>query len=99
MKLKSFKTKSNNGTICKVEVIVIDSEEIIDGLEDAVIIQTKRVIPKSEFESYKKLNDKFPMYFAIKESQNFAYVITRSAPVRLSTFFEIYKTINELIWK
>ncbi len=97
MKVKSFKTKANNGTICKVEVILIESNEIIDGVESAVIIQTKRIIPKSEFDDYLSLNNKFPMYFAIKQSENYAFIITRSAPVKLSTFLNIYESISELI--
>lgn len=97
MKIKSFKSKANNGAICKVEVIFIESSEIIDSVESAVIIQTKRVIPKSEFDSYKNLNDRFPMYFAIKETENYAFIITRSAPIKLSTFLKINELVVELI--
>lgn len=95
MKVKSFKTKTNNGTACKVEVIFLKANKVNE--EDAVMIQTKRIIPKSEFKAYDMLNDKFPMYFAIKESENYAFIITRSAPIKLSTFLKIVKLVNELI--
>lgn len=95
MKLKSFKTKSNCGTICKVEVIFLEKNDINE--EDAIIIQTKRIIPKSEFKDYESLNERFPMYFAIKQTENYAFIITRSAPVKLSTFLSIYESVNKII--
>jgi len=95
MKTKSFKTKTNNGTTCKIEVVLLEADEINE--EDAVMIQTKRVVPKSEFESYNRLNDKFQMYFAIKESENYAFLITRYAPIKLSTFLKIVESVNELV--
>lgn len=97
MKVKSFKTKTNNGTICKVEVILIDQKNIFDGFEDAVMIQTTRVVPRSEFESYNELNEKFPQYFAIKATENYVILVTRSATVKLSTFLKIVESVNELI--
>lgn len=95
MKLKSFKTKSNCGTICKVEVIFLEKNHINE--EDAIIIQTKRIIPRSEFEDYNSLNDRFPMYFAAKETKNYAVIVTRSAPVKLSTFLSINEIIKKFI--
>jgi len=97
MKVKSFKTKTNNGTICKVEVIIIDQKNIFDGFEDAVMIQTTRVVPRSEFELYKELNEEFPQFFAIKETEKYAILVTRSAPVKLSTFLKIVESVNELV--
>lgn len=95
MKIKSFKSKANNGTICKVEIVLIEANKANE--EDAIMIQTKRVIPKSEFDSYKNLNDRFPMYFAIKETENYAFIITRSAPIKLSTFLKINESVVEFI--
>jgi len=95
MKVKSFKTKANNGTICKVEVVIIEANQFNE--EDAIIIQTKRVIPRSDFDAYNNLNHKHPMYFAIRETESYAYIITRSAPVKLSTFLKINETVKELI--
>lgn len=95
MKIKSFKTKANNGTICRVDVVLLESNSVNE--EQAVIIQTTRAVPRSDFEAYNRLNDKFPMYYAIKETENYAILVTRSAPIKLSTFLKINETVNELI--
>lgn len=95
MKIKSFKTKSNDNTTCKVEVIYIESNK--NNEEDAIIIQTKRIIPKSEFNDYEILNKRFPMFFAIKQTENYAFLITRSAAVKLSTFEKINDIVKEFI--
>ena len=95
MKVKSFKTKTNNGITCKTEVVLIEADQFNE--EDAIIIQTTRVIPRSEFKGYSNLNNRFPTYFVIKKTENYAYIITRSAPVKLSTFLKINETVNELI--
>lgn len=44
MKTKSFKTKANNGSTVRVKVIYLEKES--DEQEDAVMIETTRVIPK-----------------------------------------------------
>ena len=95
MKTKSFKTKSNNGSIVRVNVVYLEKEN--ESQEDAVIIETRRVVPKEMFDHYSFVNGKFPMYAPIKKTENYAILHTRSAPIKISTFNLVSEVISRFI--
>ena len=91
--ISSVKTKTNESDVVRVEVIYLSSDD--NSYEDAVIIQTTRLIKPNDFEKINQLNMAFPIFFALKETKNYALIATRSAPIKLSTFDKIYKIVNE----
>lgn len=95
MKTKSFKTKSNNGSIVKVNVVYLEKEN--EAQEDSVIFETRRVIPESMFRHYDLVNSKFPMYLVLKQTENYAILHTRSAPMKISTFNLVSDVIHGFI--
>lgn len=94
MKSKSFKTRTNNGSIVKVTVVYIEKQD--ESREDAVIIETRRVVPADMFSSYNRLNRAFPAYLIVKQTENYAILYTRSASMKVSTFNQISEVISEL---
>ena len=92
MLTNKFKTKSNDGTLVHIEVTLIGSD---NESESAVIIVTKRLIPLSEACVFNELNKIFPIFFCARETDKYALLVTKSAPLKLSTFEEVYKIVSE----
>lgn len=95
MKTKSFKTKSNDGSTVKVNVVYIEKKD--ESHEDSVIFETRRVVPKEMFFHYDRVNRKFPMYLVLKQTENYAILHTRSAPMKISTFKLVSEVISDFI--
>jgi hypothetical protein len=92
MLTKKFKTKSNDGTLVHIEVHLIESD---NESESAVIIVTNRLISLSDADIFNELNKIFPIFFCVRETDKYALLVTKSAPLKLSTFEEVYKIVSE----
>ena len=92
MKKKTFKSRTNDGQIVKVEVIFIESTK--PEYEDAIIIQTKRLVPVSDIESYIRINDLIPTYFLLRKTDNYALIVSRTQSFKRSTLSTIIDFIK-----
>ena len=90
MKTKKFKTISNRGTVVNSYITLLDKYEYSDR---AIGIITKRLVSEKELADIILLNEEFPIFMPIRKFWNKFLLMTKSAPIKLSTF----KLINEFI--
>lgn len=94
MKVRQFKTKTNDGYTVHFDVCYVESRQ--DGYEDYVVIETTRIVPISEERGYAMLNVEFPLFFPIRKTKRYVVLVSRTAPMKQSTFELIVGAFNEL---
>lgn len=91
----SFKTVTNSGL--KVRVIVEHLVNDEKQNENAIVICTIYLVSKSEWEVFERLNTRLSTFFTLRETDNYRVIMSRSQPIKYSTFKKIshiFETLN-----
>ena len=90
VKKQTFKSTTNNGVRNKVTVTYI-----YGGLsEDAIIIETKYLVPIDKAEDYFKINQLHPIFLTERETDNYYLLKARTQSLKNSTFDKIVEIVN-----
>lgn len=93
IKTKIVKTKSNEGTTVHLKINFLYS--LTETEEDAVLIESIRIVDKKLSERYFESNKLFPMFLPIRIGKNYTVLYSRSQPLKVSTFNQINEFIKE----
>ena len=94
MDIRTIKTKTNDGSTVHVKVKLLKSTN--ENYENAVIIDTIRLVSKDKANGYYDINKHLPTFFILRETERYTVFASRTMSFKTSTFNKINDLIKEM---